>query len=55
MTKLDRQVFVTSGAKGGSVTGKSKRRGDAEYYRKLQQRSEAARKRRQAIEDSNGK
>ena len=35
MKKELRDYFKKIGAKGGKVTGESKRRGDSEYYRKL--------------------
>jgi hypothetical protein len=47
MTKsIDLQVFVTSGSKGGKVKGKSKRRGNAEFYRNLQAKALEARRRK---------
>jgi hypothetical protein len=49
---IDRQVFVTSGAKGGRTSGPSKRRGDPEYYRALSKKAAAARKRKR--EERNG-
>lgn len=43
MKKIDPQVFVRSGAKGGSAKGPQKRRSD-EFYKRLAAASVAARK-----------
>jgi hypothetical protein len=43
MKKIDPQVFITSGAKGGSAKGPQKRRSD-EFYQRLAAASVAARK-----------
>jgi len=44
MTKIDRSVFTRAGAKGGSVKGPSKRRGDSAFYKRLSELAIAARK-----------
>ena len=43
MSKLDRQLFVLAGAKGGRASGPSKRRGDEAYYKALSAKAAAAR------------
>lgn len=43
MTKIDREVFVASGAKGGAVTGETKSRGSKAYYKALAAKATAAR------------
>lgn len=36
--KMTREWLRKNGAKGGSVKGRSKSRGDADYYRKLREK-----------------
>lgn len=52
MTKIDRQLFVGTGAKGGSKKGPSKRRGDSEYYRELAKKAAATRKAKKETDDA---
>lgn len=51
MSKIDRQVFVNSGAEGGAAKGPSKRRGNAEYYRAIQKKAAETRKRNNKLRD----
>lgn len=44
MTKIDKALFRAAGAKGGKASGKPKRRGNAEFYRRLQAKAAAARR-----------
>jgi hypothetical protein len=50
MKKIDPQVFITSGAKGGSAKGATKRRSD-EFYKRLAALSVAARKAKKEARD----
>ena len=51
MTDNVRKYLASIGSKGGKTTGKSKVRGDADYYRRISQKAAEARKRKREGND----
>jgi hypothetical protein len=49
-----KKYLASIGSKGGKATGKSKVRGDADYYKRISKKAAAARKAKRASDSGTG-
>ena len=54
MTDKVRDYLAAIGSKGGQATGKSKVRGDTDYYKRISKKAAEARRRKAATADKSG-
>jgi hypothetical protein len=54
MTDKIKDYLASIGSKGGKATGKSKVRGDADYYKRISKKAAAARKAKRASDSGTG-